>query len=56
MREVLEQIMLECKSHQHNDCQKCKWFSQEEKDCMFFDAPEYWDLEEILKRGEGINE
>lgn len=51
MKQLLEQIILECKGIEHKDCKKCKWYNQEEKDCLFFDPPEYWDLEEILKRG-----
>ena len=48
--EFLESIKQDCKDHRNN-CKDCKWFSGDPLfECLFFELPEWWNVQEIMKR------
>lgn len=54
MRIFLERIRKDCSEHKKN-CKDCPWGNPSDSkqldfECIFFDPPEWWNIEEILSR------
>lgn len=48
--EFMESIRRDCLDHRNN-CKDCKWFSNDPLfECLFFELPEWWNVQEIMKR------
>ena len=61
-KEFLESIIRDCSVCKQ--CEKCKWYYEEEEeheeqdphgDCLFYEAPQWWDVDEIMKRVKEAN-
>lgn len=58
-RILLERIRKDCSEYRKN-CKGCPWADSSDSkqldfECLFFDPPEWWNIEEILSRLEGVD-